>query len=111
MKAALLLFAMWLVVSACVSTSSKAHNYTPTASPELAGLWVGSGGGQTQHMLVRPNGTGELCWETMGNYKSTPVVISGDKIVTFSAANFKRNADGTISSCIIGMCMNFKRTE
>ena len=98
-------------LAGCVSTSNKAHLYSPTATPELAGLWVGSGGGQTQYMLLRPNGTGELCYESLSNYRTTPVTISGDKMVSTGEGNFKRNVDGTISNCVWGVCMNYRKTE
>lgn len=98
-------------LAGCVSTSNKAHLYPPTATPELAGFWVGSGGGQTQYMLLRPNGTGELCYESLSTYRTTPVTISGDKMVSTGEGTFKKNADGTISNCIWGICMNYRKTE
>lgn len=111
MKKVIIALLMVAAISGCVSTSNKAHEYIATPTPDLVGQWVGSGGGQTQYMLIRASGTGELCWESMGNYKTTPVTISDDKIISFSEANFKRNSDGTISSCVWGICMNFKRAE
>lgn len=99
------------MLTGCVSTSNKAHQYQATPTPELAGYWVGSGGGQTQYMLVRPDGTGELCFESMSVYRSTPITISGDKLISTSEGTFKRNADGTVSNCFWGVCMNYKRTE
>jgi hypothetical protein len=97
-------------ISGC-ATSNQAHKFTPTPDPTLAGLWVGSGGGQTQYLMLRPNGTGELCWEMMSSYRSTPVTISGDKFVSTGVGQFKRNTDETISNCIWGVCMTYRRTE
>jgi hypothetical protein len=111
LKSFLTISLMLTALTGCVSTSNKAHQYTPTPIPELAGLWVGSGGGQTQYMVLRPNGTGELCFESMSTYRTTPVTISGDKMVSTGEGNFKRNADGTISNCVWGICMTYKKTE
>ena len=111
MKSFLLALAIITTLPGCVSTSSKAFQYKPTPSPDLAGYWVGSGGGQTQYMLLRENGTGELCWEMMSTYRTTPVTISGDKMISTGEGNFKRNSDGTISNCVWGICANYQRTE
>jgi len=111
MKSLLTLPFVVALLAGCVATSNTAHQYQPTAVPDLAGYWVGSGGGQTQYLLLRPNGTGELCYESLSNYKTTPVTISGDKFVATGEGNFKRNADGTISNCVWGICMNFRKTE
>ena len=111
MRLLIILSVLLTVLSGCTSTSNKAHQYAPTPTPELAGLWVGSGGGQTQYMLLRPNGTGELCFESMSVYRTTPLTISGDKMVSTAEGNFKRNTDGTISNCFWGICIDYKKTE
>jgi hypothetical protein len=99
------------LLAGCMTPHNVSHKYTPTPHPELAGYWVGSNAIQTHTMLIRANGTGELCYEYQGKYKSTPVTISGDKIIGMSEAKFTVNADGTISQCAWGTCVNFKRTE
>ena len=98
-------------ISGCATGSNVAHKYTPTPTPDLAGYWVGTATMQTHTMLIRPDGTGEVCWESMGNYKTTPVTISGDKIIKQIEGTLKRNPDGTFSECFWGVCMDFKRTE
>lgn len=105
----LVLFATTLI-SGCMP-HNIAHNYKPTPHPELAGTWIGSATGQTHTMLLRADGTGELCWESMGNYKTTPVTLTQDKIITMTDSNLKLNSDGTFSQCAYGICMNFKRTD
>ncbi|WP_295995973.1 J517_1871 family lipoprotein [Rugamonas sp.] len=99
------------LLAGCMTPHSVSYKYTPTPHPELAGYWVGSATGQTHTMLLRPDGTGELCWEYLGKYNTTPVTISGEKIIGMSEAKFKINPDGTISQCAWGMCLNFQRTE
>lgn len=99
------------MLAGCISTSNISHKYTPTPTPELAGYWVGAGGGQTQFLLIRKDGTGEKCWESMSTYRTTPLTISGDKIITIGEANLARNSDGTISECYLGFCITSKRTE
>lgn len=100
-----------LSVAGCMTPHNVSHNYAPTPTPALAGLWVGSNAIQTHTMLIRPDGTGELCYEYMGKYKSTSLTISGDKIIAMSEAKFTVNANGTLSQCAWGTCVNFRRTE
>ena len=99
------------LLSGCMTPHNVAHKYTPTPHPGLAGTWIGSATGQTHTMLLRADGTGELCWEAMGNYKTTPVTITGDQIVTMTESKLKINADGAFSQCKWGVCMDFKRTD
>lgn len=111
MKKILFVILAAVAMSACMTPHSVAHKYTPTPSPDIAGYWVGSNAIQTHTMLIRPEGTGELCWEYLGTYKTTPITIAGDKIIAMSEADFKVNPDGTLSQCAWGTCINFKRTE
>lgn len=111
MKSHLILTLVLGVLAGCVSTSNKAHLFPATPNPELAGLWVGSGGGQTQYMLLRPNGTGELCYESLNNYRTTPVTISGEKMISTGEGQLKRNLDGTISNCVWGICISYRKTD
>jgi hypothetical protein len=62
-------------------------------------------------MLLRPNGTGELCFESMSVYRTTPATISGNKMVSTAAGDFKKNADGAVSKCFWGICIDYKKTE
>lgn len=111
MKGILLAVLSTLVTSGCMTPHSVAHKHKPTPTPTLAGYWVGSNMIHTHTMLIRADGTGELCWEALGKYSTTPVTISGDKIIAMTEANFRVNADGTVSQCSYGACMHFKRTE
>ncbi len=107
-----LLFLMSIVfLSGCLGTSNISHRYQPTPTPKLAGYWVGTGPSTTQYALIRGDGTGMLCWENLGSYKSTQLVISGDKMATLVEGEFKRNADGTFSDCYWGACANYRRIE
>ena len=110
MKKNLLLLALMASLAGC-ATSNIAHKYQATPTPELAGTWVGTATMQTHTMLIRPNGTGEVCWESMGKYNTMPMTISNGKIITLGESDLKRNADGTFSQCKWGVCMDFKRTE
>ena len=100
-----------LFVSGCSSTHNVSHDYVPTPNPTIAGYWVGSNSIHTYTMLVRADGTGELCWEGFGKYQTTRVTISGKKIIAMSEADFTINPDKTISQCAWGTCVNFKRVE
>jgi hypothetical protein len=110
MKNSLLPLALAVVLTGC-ATSNIAHKYQATPTPELTGTWIGTAAMQTHTMLIRPNGTGEVCWESMGKYNTMPMTISGSKIITQGASDLKRNTDGTFSQCTWGVCMDFKRTE
>ena len=99
------------LVAGCSSTHNVSHNYTPTPNPTIAGYWVGSNAVHTHTMLVRADGTGELCWEGLGKYQTTRVTISGHKIIAMSEADFSINSDGTLSQCSWGTCVNFRRIE
>ena len=80
-----------LFVSGCSSTHNVSHNFAPTPNPAIAGYWVGSNSIHTHTMLIRPDGTGELCWEGFGRYQTTRVTISGKKIIAMSEADFSIN--------------------
>lgn len=110
MKNLTLIASACLLLSAC-HTSNIAHQYQPTPTPDLEGFWAGTGGFQTQHLMIRKDGTGEMCWQIQGEYKSETLTISGDKFVTVGAGTLKRNTDGSISNCMYGACMTFNRIK
>lgn len=110
MKNTLLSLVLFAALTGC-ATSNIAHKYQATPTPELAGTWIGTAAMQTHTMLIRPNGTGEVCWESMGRYNTMPMTISEGKIITLVESDLKRNVDGTFSQCAWGVCMDFKRTE
>ncbi|NHZ82515.1 hypothetical protein F2P44_25015 [Massilia sp. CCM 8695] len=98
-----------LILGGC-ATSPTTPRHAPTPTPDLAGLWVGKASAQTHTLLVRPDGTGTVCWESMGKYSAMPLTISGDKMIGLTDATLKRNADGSFAQCSWGVCMEMKRT-
>lgn len=94
----------------CVSTSNIAGKYNPTPRPELSGYWFSNDANQAQYLLVRDDGTGEICWEQAANYKSTPVVISNNKMVSTMEGDIKITENG-FDNCVWGFCAHFTKIK
>jgi hypothetical protein len=109
-KAILAVFSALFFLSGC-AVSNIAHKYDPTPSPDIAGYWVGGGMGQTHYLNIKENGTGEICWESMSEYRSTPVVISGDRFITMTEGRLEKKGSNQIRSCYLGACATYNRSS
>lgn len=98
-------------LSSCVSTSNISAKYQPTPTPELTGYWFANDANQAQYLQIRADGTGEICWENSSEYRSTPVVISENKMITTMEGELSMTENG-FDNCVWGVCAHYvKITE
>lgn len=98
----------FLLLSGC-AVNDIAHRYTPTPDPDLTGYWVGEGGGQTQYVNIREDGTGEECWETQGQYNSAPAVISNGKLISKGEMTITKKGPDNFQKCMWGICIDMHK--
>ncbi|MDH5928936.1 hypothetical protein AB4179_19495 [Vibrio lentus] len=99
-----------IILMGCASTSNIAGKYEPTPRPELSGYWFSNDANQAQYLLIRDDGTGEICWEQSANYKSTPIVISNNKMVSTMEGDIKITESG-FDNCVWGFCAHFTKIQ
>ena len=106
-KTVLVVVSLFLL-GGCASTSSIAARYEPTPTPVLVGYWFANNANQAQYLKINTDGTGAICWESMSEYRSAPIVISNQKMVANMESEWSLTDTG-FQNCKFGFCADFKR--